>query len=301
LKRVAPNVVETINPIQCEIRMKFVSFEYDGHDGFGFWSGEIVFDLTGRLAPQVTTLKHALARGLLSQAPDRLGQAPQLPLHDLKLLPVIPDPDKIICVGLNYDDHRKETKRPDSEHPTIFTRFADSQVGHGQPMLKPSFSERFDYEAELAIIIGRSGRNISEGNAMDYVAGYACYNDGSVRDWQRHTSQFTPGKNFPATGGFGPALVTPDEVGDYRLLPIQLRLNGTVMQDSHLANLIFPIEKLIAYCSTFTPLSPGDVIVTGTPGGVGDRREPPIYMREGDVVEVEIGTVGTLRNPIAIG
>jgi 2-keto-4-pentenoate hydratase/2-oxohepta-3-ene-1,7-dioic acid hydratase in catechol pathway len=284
LKRVAPNVVETINPIQCEIRMKFVSFEYDGHDGFGFWSGEIVFDLTGRLAPQVTTLKHALARGLLSQAPDRLGQAPQLPLH-----------------GLNYDDHRKETKRPDSEHPTIFTRFADSQAGHGQPMLKPSFSERFDYEAELAIIIGRSGRNISEGNAMDYVAGYACYNDGSVRDWQRHTSQFTPGKNFPATGGFGPALVTPDEVGDYRLLPIQLRLNGTVMQDSHLANLIFPIEKLIAYCSTFTPLSPGDVIVTGTPGGVGDRREPPIYMREGDVVEVEIGTVGTLRNPIAIG
>ncbi len=280
--------------------MRFVSFDYRGQTGFGLLSGRFVLDLTGRLAPDVLTLKQALSRGLLAQSADRMGQAPELSLHDLKLLPVIPDPDKIICVGLNYDDHRKESERPASEYPTIFTRFADSQVGHNQPMLKPSCSERFDYEAELAVIIGKCGRNIPEETALDFVAGYACYNDGSVRDWQRHTSLFTPGKNFPATGGFGPALVTPDEVGDYRSLSIQLRLNGTVMQDSHLGNLIFPIEKLIAYCSRFTPLSPGDVIVTGTPGGVGDRRNPPVYMQDGDSVEVEIGAVGILRNRIEV-
>jgi 2-keto-4-pentenoate hydratase/2-oxohepta-3-ene-1,7-dioic acid hydratase in catechol pathway len=278
--------------------MRFVSFDYREQKGFGLLTGEIVFDLTGRLAPDVLTLKQALCRGLLAQSAEQIGQATELSLHDLKLLPVIPDPDKIICIGLNYDDHRKESERPASEYPTIFTRFADSQAGHDQPMLKPACSERFDYEAELAVIIGTRGSNIAEGRAMDFVAGYACYNDGSVRDWQRHTSQFTPGKNFPATGGFGPALVTPDEVGDYRLLPIQLRLNGTVMQESHLGNLIFSIEKLIAYCSRFTPLSPGDVIVTGTPGGVGDRRDPPVYMQEGDVVEVEIGAVGVLKNRI---
>ena len=158
------------------------------------------------------------------------------------------------------------------------------------------FSERFDYEGELAIVIGKGGRDISEEKALDHVAGYSCYNDGSIRDWQRHTSQFTPGKNFPLTGPFGPYLVTSDEVGDYTELPIETRLNGEVMQKAKLSDLIFPIPKLINYISTFTPLTVGDVIVTGTPGGVGDRRDPPVYMKPGDVVEVDIGKVGILMN-----
>lgn len=280
--------------------MRFISFDHNGRQGFGLLRGDGVVDLTGRLAPDVVTLKQAIAAGLLARAGEWTGTPAELPLADLRMLPVIPDPNKILCVGLNYEDHRRETKRPDSEYPTLFTRFADSQVGHGQPMHRPSFSNHFDYEAELAVIIGVQGRQIAEADALDFVAGYACYNDGSVRDWQRHTSQFTPGKNFPATGGFGPALVTPDEVGDYRQLPIRLRLNGTVMQDARLSDLTFPIEKLIAYCSTFTPLSPGDVIVTGTPGGVGDRREPPVYLQDGDRVEVDIGVVGCLINGVAV-
>jgi 2-keto-4-pentenoate hydratase/2-oxohepta-3-ene-1,7-dioic acid hydratase in catechol pathway len=165
-------------------------------------------------------------------------------------------------------------------------------------MIKPDQSVRFDYEAELAVVIGQGGRFISEDDALSHVAGYACYNDGSIRDWQRHTSQFTPGKNFPGTGAFGPYLVTPDEVGDYRKLPIESRLNGEVMQKATLADLIFPIPRLLSYISEFTALSSGDVIVTGTPGGVGDRREPPVYMVPGDVIEVDIGIVGTLVNPI---
>jgi 2-keto-4-pentenoate hydratase/2-oxohepta-3-ene-1,7-dioic acid hydratase in catechol pathway len=278
--------------------MRFVSFSHHDRQGFGLLRGDFIVDLTGKLLPDVVTLKQAIAAGLLDQASDWQGQSADIPVDQVRLLPVIPDPGKILCIGLNYEDHRAETARPNSEYPTVFTRFAESQVGHRQPLHKPAISERFDYEAELAIVIGASGYQVREEHALDLVAGYACYNDGSVRDWQRHTSQFTPGKNFPATGGFGPALVTPDEVGDYRQLPIQLRLNGQIMQDAKLSDLIFPIEKLIAYCSTFTPLAPGDVIVTGTPGGVGDRRQPPVYLRDGDWVEVDIGIVGCLVNPV---
>lgn len=278
--------------------MRFASFDHDGREGFGLLSNDTIVDLTGRLAPDVVTLKQAIAAGLLEKARDRQETADGLPVEQVRLLPIIPDPAKILCVGLNYENHRRETKRPDSQYPTVFTRFADSQVGHRQPLLKPSFSDRFDYEAELAVVIGAPGRHIAERHAMDHVAGYACYNDGSVRDWQRHTGQFTPGKNFPATGGFGPALVTRDEIADYRQLPIRLRLNGTVMQEASLRDLIFPIERLIAYCSAFTPLSAGDVILTGTPGGVGDRREPPVYLQPGDIVEVDIGPVGRLVNSV---
>ena len=278
--------------------MRFVSFSHHDRQGFGLLRGEFIVDLTGKLARHVVTLKQAIAAGLLAQAGDWQGQSADIPVDQVRLLPVIPDPGKILCIGLNYEDHCAETARPTSEYPTVFTRFAESQVGHRQPLHKPAISDRFDYEAELAIVIGGAGFQVHEEHALDLVAGYACYNDGSVRDWQRHASQFTPGKNFPATGGFGPALVTPDEVGDYRQLPIQLRLNGQVMQDATLSDLIFPIEKLIAYCSTFTPLAPGDVIVTGTPGGVGDRRQPPVYLRDGDWVEVDIGIVGCLVNPV---
>ena len=279
--------------------MKFVSFTRLGRVGFGAVIDSGIADLTGKIAPHVTTLKGLIETDIVVAACERAQkQGADLSLNDVSLLPVIPDPSKILCVGLNYQKHKIETGRPDADYPTIFTRFADSQVAHGAPLIKPAQSERFDYEGEMAVVIGRGGRNIPKENALDHIAGYACYNDGSIRNFQQHTSQFTPGKTFPGTGGFGPYLVTPDEVGDYRKLPIQTRLNGVVMQEASLSELIFPVDQIIAYCSLFTPLSAGDVIVTGTPGGVGDRRDPPVYMFAGDVVEVEIGCLGVLRNPV---
>lgn len=279
--------------------MKFVSYTRCGRSGFGLVVEGGIVELAGRLDAGVTTLRQAIAADILAQAePYAQGRGAELGWSDLSLLPVIPDPAKILCIGLNYQKHKEETGRPDVDNPTIFTRFADTQVGHGQALVKPNVTERFDYEGEMAVIIGRAGRAISEADALKHVAGYACYNEGSVRNWQRHTSQFTPGKNFPGTGAFGPYLVTPQEVGDYRALPIQTRLNGRVMQEATLADLIFPVEHLIAYVSCFTPLSPGDVIVSGTPGGVGDKRDPPVYMVPGDTVEVEIGALGILRNPV---
>lgn len=277
--------------------MKLVSFVRAGQIGFGAVVDGGVIDLTGFDGCQ--SIKDALAADLLPDIAWEIeGRGPHFGMSSLTLLPVIPDPAKILCIGLNYLKHKEETGRPDVEHPTVFTRYADSQVGHLQPLIKPAVSERFDYEGEMAVIIGRAGCNIPEATALDHVAGYACYNDGSVRDWQRHTFQFTPGKTFPGTGGFGPWMMTADEVGDYTKLPIQTRLNGEVMQDASLSDLLFPIEKLIAYCSTFTPLAPGDVILSGTPGGVGDKRDPAIYMFDGDRVEVSIGKLGTLVNPV---
>lgn len=277
--------------------MKLVSFVRAGQVGFGAVVDGGVVDLTG--FEGCMSIKDALAADLLPDIAREIeGQAAHFGMSSLTLLPVIPDPAKILCIGLNYLKHKQETGRPDVEHPTVFTRYADSQVGHLQPMIKPAVSERFDYEGEMAVIIGKAGCNISEATALEHVAGYACYNDGSVRDWQRHTFQFTPGKTFPGTGGFGPWMMTADEVGDYTKLPIQTRLNGEVMQDALLSDLLFPVEKLIAYCSTFTPLAPGDVIVTGTPGGVGDKRDPAVYMFDGDRVEVSIGKLGTLVNTI---
>ena len=279
--------------------MKLLSFLRLGRPGFGAVVDDGIIDLTGRLPGQPHSLRTAIADGQLASAMAYVdGRVPELSTADAIFLPPITDPAKILCIGLNYAKHQAETGRPDVDHPTIFTRFADSQVGHLQPMIKPDQSVRFDYEAELAVVIGEGGRFISEDDALSHIAGYACYNDGSIRDWQRHTSQFTPGKNFPGTGAFGPYLVTPNEVGDYRKLPIESRLNGEVMQKATLADLIFPIPRLISYISEFTALSPGDVIVTGTPGGVGDRREPPVYLTPGDVIEVDIGIVGTLVNPI---
>jgi len=277
--------------------MKLVSFIREGRSRFGAILSDGVVDLTGYSG--AATLKELLEVDALDKVQKRINAAkPGLSLSDISYLPVIPNPSKILCIGLNYQKHKEETGRPDVEYPTVFTRYADSQVGHRQAMIKPAVSERFDFEGEMAVIIGKGGRGIAEEDALAHVAGYACYNDGSVRDWQRHTFQFTPGKTFPGTGAFGPYMVTRDEVGDYGSLPIQTRLNGEVMQDATLSDLIFPVERLISYCSTFTPLAPGDVILSGTPGGVGDKREPPVYMVDGDVVEVEIKGLGTLVNPI---
>ncbi len=280
-------------------KMKLVSFSRLGKARFGAVVKDGVIDLTGKLDPDVNTIKELISLHMEDQAEEFIaGKNKDLSFSDIIFLPVIPDPEKIMCVGLNYVEHKKETGRPDVDNPTIFTRFADSQVAHMQPMIKPDNSDRFDYEAEMAIIIGKGGRFISEDEALNHIAGYACYNDGSIRNYQRHTSQYTPGKTFPGTGGFGPYMVTPSEVGDYRKLPIEIRLNGNIMQKATLADLIFPIPRLISYISEFTALSSGDVIVTGTPGGVGDKRNPPVYMVPGDIVEVDIGMLGVLRNPI---
>jgi 2-keto-4-pentenoate hydratase/2-oxohepta-3-ene-1,7-dioic acid hydratase in catechol pathway len=212
---------------------------------------------------------------------------------------VIPDPAKIWCCGLNYREHVKETQREVTEQPTFFLRVAASQVGHGQAMLRPRESTQLDFEGEIAVIVGRGGRRIAEADAAAHVAGYACYNDGSVRDWQRHTSQWGPGKNFWRTGGFGPWMVTADEIPFGTTMTLTTRLNGNVMQQATTGMLIHSIARQIAYVSAVAPLEPGDVIVTGTPGGVGSRRQPPVWMKAGDVIEIDVDRIGTLRNVVA--
>lgn len=280
--------------------MKLISFSKQGQTGFGAVVDGGIINLTGRLDPAITSLKQAIAADVLDAATEYTkGRKAEFSMASVTMLPTIPDPAKILCIGLNYLKHKQETNRPDVDHPTVFARYPDSQVAHRQDMIKPDVSDRFDYEGELAVIIGKGGYKITEEDAMDHIAGYSCYNEGSIRDWQMHTFQFLPGKTFPGTGAFGPYLVTPDEVGDYRELPIQTRLNGEVMQDATLTDLLFPIETLISYCSHFTPLSAGDVIVTGTPGGVGNKRDPQVFMFPGDLIEVEIGIVGKLQNRIA--
>lgn len=271
--------------------MRLISFIADDVPSWGVIDGEEVIDLTG-LAP---SLRAAL--GHLTALQGATG--PRHRLAEIVFLPPIPDPDKIICVGLNYLTHILEGGRPKPTHPTIFTRWANSQVGHGQPIVRPHASETLDFEGELAVIIGAHARHVSEANASAVIAGYSCYNDGSVREWQRHTSQFGPGKNFPCTGGFGPYLVTPDEAGDVTRASLVTRLNGAEVQRATIDDLVFSIPQLIAYCSTFTELVPGDVIITGTTGGVGAYRIPPLWLKPGDVVEVEITGVGLLRNPVA--
>jgi len=213
---------------------------------------------------------------------------------------VITDPAKILCAGLNYKAHQEETGRGAGDaYPTIFVRFAAAQVAHGEAMWRPRESDRLDFEGEIALVIGKPGRRIAREDWLDHVAGFAPYNDGSVRDWQRHTTQFTPGKNFARTGGFGPWMMTPDEVGDPDALEITTRLNGEVMQNAKARDLIFGFGELVAYCSAFTELEAGDVIVTGTPGGVGGARKPPVWMKAGDTIEIDVKPVGTLVNPVA--
>jgi len=274
--------------------VKYVSFRApDGAAHFGRVEGDHVVDLSGS-APD---LKSAIAAGGLAALGK--GEGRTCALESIVLLPVVPNPGKILCVGHNYESHRQETQRAKVDHPSIFTRFADTLVAHHQPIIRPRISDSLDYEGELAVVIGLGGRAIPESEAMAHVAGYACFNDASIRDWQWHTSQFIPGKNFPATGGLGPWLVTPEEAGDLTDVHVITRLNGAVVQDQPIGDMIFPIPKIIAYISSFTSLSPGDVIATGTPGGVGSKRTPPLWMKPGDTVEVEIGAVGRLVNTIA--
>lgn len=275
--------------------MKLASFRRpDGRPSYGRVEGDAIVDL-GANEGAAPDLKAAIALGLPGAG---VADAPSYALRDIVLLPVIPEPGKILCVGLNYETHRQETGRAQADHPAIFTRFADTLIAHGQPIVRPQISTDLDYEGELAIVIGTGGRGIARDRALAHVAGYACFNDVSVRDWQKHNIQFTPGKNFPGTGAFGPWLVTPDEVGDVATQRVVTRLNGEVVQDQPVSDMIWPVDEIIAYISAFTPLSPGDVIATGTPGGVGAKRTPPLWMKPGDKVEIDIGTVGTLINRV---
>ncbi|RZA16492.1 MAG: FAA hydrolase family protein [Lysobacteraceae bacterium] len=277
--------------------MRYLSYTNpEGRATWGALTDRGITDLSS-IAP---TLRDAIANGALAQAAGALDAGPAVHAEsDITFLPLIAAPDKVLCVGLNYRTHILETGRAMPKYPSVFTRFANTQVGHGQPMIRPRVSEKFDYEGELAIVIGKTCRHVAAKDAESVIAGYSCYNDGSVRDWQHHTHQFTPGKNFPGTGGFGPWLVTPDEFRDFGDRQIRTRLNGTELQSAPLSDLVFDVPALVEYCSTFTQLEPGDVILTGTPGGVGAFREPPVWMKAGDIVEVEIEGLGILSNPIA--
>ena len=276
--------------------MKVTSFVRDGRATWGVVVDGGLVDASS----QFPTLKAALeADGLAKVAAWAKGRAADCAYDAVEQLPVIPDPGKIWCCGLNYGEHVQETGNTVAEKPTFFMRVADSQVGHGQPMMRPRESTQFDYEAEIAVIIGKPGRRIAEADAGAHIAGYACYNDGSVRDWQRHTSQWIPGKNFWRTGGFGPWMVTADEIPFGTVMTLTATLNGREMQRATTDMMIHSIARQIAYASMVAPLQPGDVIVTGTPGGVGARRTPPVWMKAGDVIEIGVDRVGVLRNTIA--
>jgi len=282
--------------------MKLISYQLHGTDSYGAVTGDRadrVVDLRQLFGERAADLKALIAADLLAEAAAAVGQASAtLALSELQLLPVIPNPGKIVCVGLNYGEHVRETGREITEQPTLFLRVAESQLAHGEDIVLPPESTRLDYEGEIAVVIGRGGRRIAEADAWAHIAGYACYNDGSIRDWQTATPQWTAGKNFWRTGGFGPWMVTRDEIADGRVMTLVTRLNGQEMQRTTTDKLIHSIPRQIAHISAFTPLAAGDVIVTGTPGGVGAKRNPPVWMKPGDIVEIEVDAIGVLRNGI---
>lgn len=282
--------------------MKLTSYiGKDGRESIGIVTGAIdkpegIIDLGMRYA----SMRELLAdpEGL-AYARSCANGAPAIAFAEAKLLPVVSKPDKIFCVGVNFASHVKETGREMPGKPMIFMRFAESQIGANQDMVCPKVSDQFDYEGELAVVIGKRCRYVPEEKALDYVAGYSCYNDGSVRDWQKHSQQFGPGKNFPKTGAFGPWMVTTDELPDISAQSLKTRLNGREVQTATLDDLIFDVPALVSYCSSFITLEAGDVIICGTTGGVGAFHKPPLWMKEGDTVEVEISGIGILRNGIA--
>ena len=276
--------------------MKLVSFRLNNKDSYGVINGDGIVDLGKRLP--YADLRALLEADGLAKAADAANDKPDVKLADIEYLPLIPNPGKIICVGLNYKAHREETGRKPTDNPALFVRFPDSQTAHKQPLVKPKESPQMDYEGELAVIIGKAGRYVSEKDAFSIIAGYSCYNDGSVRDYQYHTMQWTAGKNFPKTGAFGPWMVTKDEIPDVNKLTLKTRLNGQQVQETGIDLMLFNIPVLINYITTFTELRPGDVISTGTPGGVGVKREPQLFMKKGDKVEVEISGIGILENPV---
>lgn len=275
--------------------MKLASFVHQGIRSYGIVKADGVINLGQRLGDRYGDLKSLLAANALNEAQQLSGETPDIRFDDLQFLPVIDNPAKILCVGMNYAEKRKEFDQHNPA-PTLFVRFADSQTGHNAPVLKPRHSSEFDYEGELAVIIGKGGEDISREAALSHVAGYSCYMDGSARDWQ-HT-WFTAGKNWRQTGAFGPWMTTADEIPDPHQLAIRTWLNGRMVQDDNTASMIHKVAELIEYISTFTSLTPGDVIITGSPGGVGKKRNPPLFMKAGDRIEVEIENIGHLSNVI---
>jgi 2-keto-4-pentenoate hydratase/2-oxohepta-3-ene-1,7-dioic acid hydratase in catechol pathway len=271
--------------------MRLISFRHGPHTHFGIRAGD-----------QVTPIGPATENAVLADiaAAARKPAGPAVALSEVSLLPPVSRPGKVICIGLNYVDHAKEGGNPIPDYPAVFLRAVTSLVGPGQPILRPPVSEKLDYEAELAIVIGRPALRVQEAEALAHVAGYACFNDGSLRDYQRKSTQWTMGKNFDATGAFGPELVTPDELPEgAHGLRVATRLNGRTLQDGNTRDMIFSVARTIAILSEVMTLEPGDVIITGTPAGVGYPRKPPVFMRPGDTCEIEIEGIGVLSNPIA--
>jgi 2-keto-4-pentenoate hydratase/2-oxohepta-3-ene-1,7-dioic acid hydratase in catechol pathway len=277
--------------------MKLASYMVDGRAAFGVVRDGAVVTMGERLGIRAASLKDALSQDLIPQIAAAAAKAsPDHKLADITFLPVIPDPELIACAGINYRSHASETGRDIPKQPSMFIRRANTLVAHEGEMIRPKVSTHFDFEGELAVVIGRGGRHVPLERALDHVAGYTCFVDGSVRDYQKFS--VTAGKNFPGTGPLGPFLVTRDEIPDPTRLVLATRLNGTQMQRSGTDLLIYSIPQIITFCSDFTELSPGDVIATGTPEGVGHRRNPPLWMKAGDVLEVEITGIGTLRSRV---
>ena len=282
--------------------MRLVNFK--AHDGarIGVVEGDKVIDLTSVDATAPRDIQTVIANGTLDQLQmiaDKAGDSNHLAYDSLNFSIPISAPGKILCLGLNYMEHVNEGIFEKQPFPTIFMRTATSMVAHNEPLIRPSVSETLDYEAELALIIGKRSRHLSAENALEAVAGYSCANDGSVREFQRHTIQWTMGKNFDKTGPFGPVFVTADELPDgAKGLAIACRLNGQTVQSSNTDMMMFPVIETLVYITQGLTLEPGDVILMGTPSGVGHARKPPLWMRDGDVVEVEIETIGLLRNVI---
>jgi acylpyruvate hydrolase len=284
--------------------MRFATYLRKGQPRIAVVNGAVAIDLNDA-QPQVNAdLRCALRVGDDLSGAARLAmasKAPRQPLASLTYAPLLPEPGKTICLGLNYFDHAKEAGRDKPEYPWLFYRGASSLLGHGQPGRVPAVSSKFDYEGELAVVIGaRVPRHVPRADALKHVFGYSCFNDMSVRDFQKRTPQWTIGKNFDATGGFGPALVTADELPPgAEGLRLQTRLNGQLMQDANTRDMVFSVAEIIALLAECMTLDPGDVIVMGTPAGVGQSRTPPVWMKAGDTIEVSIEQIGTLENPIA--
>jgi 2-keto-4-pentenoate hydratase/2-oxohepta-3-ene-1,7-dioic acid hydratase in catechol pathway len=276
--------------------MKLASFTMAERESFGIVVQDAVIDVGAVAGKRFPTLAQAL--GDVDALASYATRAPDYALSAVSLLPPIPRSQRIICIGLNYKSHIAETGHETPAYPILFSRYPDSLVGHGSPLIRPNASVNFDFEGELAFVIGRSGRAIPAARALQYVAGYGCFNDGSIRDFQRHSSQFLPGKNFVHSGSFGPWLTTADEFTDLGTRSLETVLNGMIVQSAKLDDLLFGVEELIAYISTIWPIQPGDVVATGTPGGVGMARKPPLWMKPGDRVSVEISGIGMLANPV---
>jgi len=277
--------------------MKLASFETENRATYGVLTGDMLREPDEAFRTLYPDLRSAIAADKLADL-ENSGTGASYVIDSIRFLPLIPAPDKILCVGVNYRPHIEEMGRDVPDYPVVFVRFPGSQVGHEQPVIRPVASEKFDFEGEIAVVIGKSARHVNRADALDYIAGYCCFMDGSVRDWQKHTMQFTPGKNFAKSGSLGPWLVTRDEIPDPESLALTTRVNGVLMQEGQVADLVFDIPALIEYCSTFTELLPGDVIATGTPGGVGAARTPPVWLKAGDSIEVDVPGVGLLVNSV---